>query len=237
MSSSRRFLSKPASLHQLSYRRYGKGTWLAPDWQWDFKCQELGFGFVLGSHQKCLSFEVTGSDVCFQEIILEALCCLLKPHSPILSLSSWWFLTQVQEITFVHAHSSLLFSLPLSVSLTTLLRSHTRVHAHTPLIWVGDIICRRLIEAGFLQPLTYDSCDSCLPHYLGSDGTRWRCWETRPPLHKYSGIHTFSQQHDLFQISEALATFVLSHSTSVYWAHAVGQGSCACCYMEVCVLL
>lgn len=146
MSSSRGFLSKPASLHQLSYRRYGKGTWLAPDWQWNFKCQGLGFGFVLGSLQKCLSFEVTESDACFQEIILEALCCLLKPHSPILSLCSWWFLTQVQEITFVHAHSSL----PFSISLAALLHSHTCVHAHTPLIWMGGIICRRLIWAGFL---------------------------------------------------------------------------------------
>lgn len=165
MSSSCRFLSKPASLHQLSYRRHGKGTWLAPDWQWNFKCQGLGFDFVLGSHQKCLSFEVTGSDACFQEIILEAVCCLLKPHSPILSLCSWWLLTQV-EITFVHAHSSLLFSLPPSVSLTALLCSHTCVHAHTPLVWLGGIVCRRLIGAGFLP------CS----HWL------WELWLLSPTL-------------------------------------------------------
>lgn len=67
MSSSRRLLSTSASLHQLSHRRYGKGTWLAQDCQWNFKCQGLGFGFVLGSHQKCLSFEVTGSDGCLQK--------------------------------------------------------------------------------------------------------------------------------------------------------------------------
>lgn len=132
MSSSRRLLSTSASLHQLSHRRYGKGTWLAQDCQWNFKCQGLGFGFVLGSHQKCLSFEVTGSDGCLQEIILGAGCCLLRHNSSILNPSTRNY-NCLSEIMHMPAYCS--SSLPFSVCATPLLCTHVCVY--TPIMSGG----------------------------------------------------------------------------------------------------
>lgn len=164
MSSSRRFLSKSASFHQLSHRRYDKQVWLAQDWQWNFKHQGFGFGFVLGSHQKCLSFEVFSGDNS-QNLVLSAKLQLYHPKPKYKKL---------HPSIRLHAYAILVFQ-PAFFSLCNCLTVYTHVCACTYPSWgEGHNLAEDWLQlaschaATGLWQLWLVFCT-----YLGSDGTRW----------------------------------------------------------------